>query len=259
MTNILICGYGNIGRHLYKELEIGKEYFSNISIFDKYNEKYNNMSILQRYYDFAFICVPTDNNDKGECDISEVIWTIQNIKAEIIIIKSAIPVGTCENADLMTTQKNIVCSPEYWGTTIHSNKTPNFLILGGNRDYTTQVAQLYSRIKPATFRFIFTDWKTAELAKYMENCFIATKVTFCNEFAKIAENFNVNYEELRECFIADERVSSSHTFVYPEKPYYDSHCLNKDIPALINQCKNFGISTPLMESVNDINLNLKDF
>lgn len=108
-------------------------------------------------------------------------------------------------------------------------------------------------MKDGSFRFIFTDAKTAELAKYMENCWLATKVTFCNEFAKIAEGFGISYEELRECFVADERVNPSHTFVYKDKPYYDSHCLNKDIPALISFCNSSGINAELIKSINSIN------
>ena len=92
----------------------------------------------------------------------------------------------------------------------------------------------------------------------MENCWIAAKVTFCNEFADIAAKFNINYEELRECFVADERVNPSHTYVYRDKPYYDSHCLNKDIPALLSFCKNKGVDTPLMNAVNLINQRRKN-
>lgn len=95
--------------------------------------------------------------------------------------------------------------------------------------------------------------KTAELAKYMENCWIATKVTFCNEFADIAAQYGISYNELRECWLADERVSPSHTYVYPDKPYYDSRCLKKDIPGLITSCEKDNIDTPLMRAVDTIN------
>jgi UDP-glucose 6-dehydrogenase len=85
----------------------------------------------------------------------------------------------------------------------------------------------------------------------MENCFLALKVTFCNEFADIAQKYGISYPELREIFIADGRMGDSHTFVYPEAPYYNSHCLNKDIPALIAFA---GRETaPLMSAVDEIN------
>lgn len=250
ILNILICGYGNIGKHIEKEFDKLKQ---TISIYDKYNKSFSDKDILNDKFDYAFVCVPTEMNEDGSCDTSEIEWIIPKIKADVIIIKSAIPVGTCESFHL----ENIVISPEYYGTTQHSLESPNFVILGGNEDYCCKVTQLYSRVKDGTFNYIYVDWKTAELAKYMENCWIATKVTFCNEFADIAKAFGIHYERLRQCFVADERVNPSHTYVYPEQPYYDSHCLNKDIPALLVSCKSNKIKTPLMDKINTINLERK--
>ncbi len=244
---ILIAGYGNIGKHIYKEFEKIEE----IYIYDRYKNPQE--KLLLESYHYAFICVPTEPNSNGSCDINEVKWIVQHIKADTIIIKSAVPVGTCEALN----KDNIVLSPEYYGTTQHSLESPHFVILGGKKDYTIKVQQLYSTIKNGYFKYIHTNWRTAELAKYMENCFIAVKVTFCNEFAKIAEHYGIYFEDLRECFIADERVSPSHTYVYKDKPYYDSHCLNKDIPALIKMCEKDNISVPLMCVIYDINKKMK--
>lgn len=251
IIKILICGYGNIGKHIEKEFE---KLSDSLFLYDKYNILHNDDEVLKENYDFAFICVPTEMNEDGSANISEVEWIVNRVNAETIIVKSAVPVGTCEKLG----KDNIVVSPEYYGTTQHSLESPNFVVLGGNKIYTGNAAQLYSKVKDGSFRFIFTDTKTAELAKYMENCWLAAKVTFCNEFARIAEGFNVQYEELRECFIADERVNPSHTFVYKEKPYYDSHCLNKDIPALLSFCRRKGIKADLMESVDNINTKRKE-
>jgi len=82
----------------------------------------------------------------------------------------------------------------------------------------------------------------------MENSWLATKVTFCCEFMRAAEKAGVNYEELRELFLADPRVNPAHTFVYRDHPYYDSHCLNKDVPQIANQ---FDIE--LLKSIESIN------
>lgn len=248
---ILICGYGNIGQHIFKEFE---KLSNSITIYDKYKDTYNKEETLNEHYDYAFVSVPTEMKEDGTCDISEISWIVPRIKADVIIIKSAIPVGTCDILGL----DNVVISPEYYGTTQHSLDSPNFVVLGGKKQYTNKAAELYSHVKNGSFRCIFVDWRTAELAKYMENCWIATKVTFCNEFAQIAKSYGIDYPELRECFIADERVSPSHTFVYPEKPYYDSHCLNKDIPALIKQCDTDNIETPFMDSLHKVNKLMKD-
>ena len=108
-------------------------------------------------------------------------------------------------------------------------------MLAGDREDCDRVAQLCYKAKTKNFRIHFTNYKTAELAKYMENCVLALKVTFCSEFATIADEFGISYPQLREIFVLDERMGDSHTFVDPEQPYYDSHCLNKDIPGLIKQ------------------------
>lgn len=225
MKNILICGYGNIGTHIEKEFKDR----TNVFIYDKYKEEYKNCD-LDYNYDAAFVCVPTEMKVDGSVNTEEVFDIINRINSKVIILKSTVPVGTCERLR----KDNLVFSPEFYGTTQHA-KTPNYAILAGSKKNIDKAVQIYQQVKDGSFRFKFTDYRTAELCKYMENCWLATKVTFCNEFATIAEDFGVSYPELRECFIMDERVNPSHTFVYEDEPYFNSHCLNKDIPGLISQ------------------------
>ena len=73
------------------------------------------------------------------------------------------------------------------------------------------------------------------MAKFMENAWLAAKVSFCNQFYRACKQEGIHYEELRELFVLDPRVNPSHTFVYEKKPYWDSHCLNKDVPAVAYQ------------------------
>ncbi|MBR6612939.1 MAG: hypothetical protein IKK93_12070 [Campylobacter sp.] len=264
MMEILICGYGNIGKHLYQELlPIVDNCEAAINVYDKYKNisfisdplyKERSIDLDYKYkFDYCFICVSTEQlNEVGDVDISEVVQVFNQFKSKNIgtyIIKSAVPVGFCEKISL----ENVIISPEYWGTTQHCPEL-NFLILGGKKEARDNVVYLYNKLKNGYYKYYFTDWKTAELVKYMENCWIATKVTFCNEFAEIAKGFDIDYNELRELWLADSRVSPSHTLVYPDKPYFDSHCLNKDVPALINFCEKQGIDTPLMKWV----LNIRD-
>ena len=245
-NDILIVGYGNIGTHIHKELEgAGK-----ISIQDKYKPEY--MLSYTKAFNFAFICVPTEMKEDGSVDITEVENSVMNTNAKIIIIKSTVPIGTCQYLKDKY-EKEIVFSPEYYGTTIHCPTSPNFLILAGDKKNTRKVAELYQRVKTSKFRITFTDYKTAELAKYMENCFLALKVTFCSEFYDIAQQYGISYPELREIFIQDERMGDSHTYVNPKETYYNSHCLNKDIPGLISQTDR----ALLMEAMHKINQDKK--
>lgn len=226
MESVLIVGYGTVGHNLHKELTPLSP-----DICDKYKINVTTKRTNKKY-DFCFICVDTPSTDHSICDITEVTNAIIENDAEIYIIKSTvIPTTTTSLSNSL--KKRIVFSPEYYGDTQHCNNFDfNFTILGGQKDDCLKVVQLLQHVYDARHTFHIVDAQTAELAKYMENCYLATKVVFCNQFNKISEQLGVNYEELRELFIKDPRVNPSHTFVYKDKPYYDSHCLNKDVSAL---------------------------
>lgn len=240
--DILIIGYGNIGKHMYEELKGA----GNIDIYDAYQPEH--MFSYQESYNVAFVCVPTDMKEDGSCDTSVVEEVIRTHSASVFVIKSTVPVGTCEQLSIKY-HKKIVFSPEYYGTTQHAPSKLNFVVLAGSNESCSVVAQYYYKVKKRDFRIVFTDYRTAELAKYMENCFLALKVTFCSEFFTIARSMGISYEKLREIFVLDERMGDSHTFVNSQQPYYDSHCLNKDIPGLIKQTD----KAHLMEAMLDIN------
>ena len=91
--------------------------------------------------------------------------------------------------------------------------------------------------------------KEIEMAKYMENCFLATKVIFCNEIYKICEKLGLDYNIVREAWVADPRIGTSHTFVYKDNPGFGGSCLPKDINAMISQAKNADVDTTLLDAV----------
>lgn len=247
--NLLIVGYGNIGHHMYDDLKPLEKKGFTINIYDKYKPLESTKRDIE--YDIAFICVPTDNDEYGRVIPDIVTEAIKETNTKLIVIKSTVPIGYCRKA-VQDFGKHIVFSPEYYGTTVHAPAHPNFLVLSGERDDMDLISTMYAQIKDGSFRIKYTTYETAEIAKYMENCFLGLKVTFCNEFATIAETFGVSYPELREIFILDERMGDSHTYVDKNQPYYDSHCLNKDIPALVHQ-----VNAPLMEACMKINLERK--
>ena len=114
MKKILICGYGNIGQHLYKELKVLEDKnLATIDIYDKYKNKEINGDRdinSDEEYDYMFICVPTEMKEDGSADTSAVEGCVELFKnVDTVIIKSAIPVGTCEKLG----KQNIVISPEY--------------------------------------------------------------------------------------------------------------------------------------------------
>ncbi len=245
--SILIVGYGNIGRHMYKEFEKAQP-----EIYDPNIEGYG--AKRGKKYGCAFICVPTDSLSDGSCDTSVVESAVKETEAETIVIKSTVPPGTTERL-IVETGRSIVFSPENYGVTQHCKEDSGFVILGGERSAREKVAALYAEVKNGYYKIRYTDARTAELWKYMLNSYLALKVTFCCEFADIAKQYGVSYPELRELFVLDERVGASHTYVYEDKPYYDSHCFNKDVPALVSFA---GGRAPLTAYMNGLNLRRKE-
>lgn len=223
--NILIVGYGIVGHNLAKEISILKP-----DVYDKYKTTENTKRDIK--YDICFICVDTPYSENNPCDVSEVKNAIMENDSDIYIIKSTVLVGTTEQI-AKETGKNIIFSPEYYGGTQHCNNYSfDFTIFGGEKKNCQKVIQSLQKVYDGRHKFVMTDSKTAELCKYMENSFLATKVSFCVAFWEICKRYGVSYEELRELFVLDPRVNESHTFVYEDKPYWDSHCLNKDVPAI---------------------------
>lgn len=232
MYNILIIGYGVVGKKFKKDIESLCP-----DIYDKYNNKYNNMSEnkIKEGYDIAFICVDTPNKNGLLCDYTEIINAInENLKFMkkdgIFVIKSTVLPKQTELINAIN--ENIVFSPEFYGNTQHNDIYFDFTILGGKKENCIKVIQILQNVYKGNHMFKITDAKTASLVKYMSNSWLATKVSFCNQFFRLAENLNIDYEVLRELFILDPRVNPSHTFVYRDKPYWDSHCLNKDVKAI---------------------------
>ena len=221
--NVLIIGYGIVGHNLYKDLAQ-----LNPDIYDKYKVDCNTKRNIK--YDIAFICVDTPLQDNYVLDIKAVYDALIENDSEVYVIKSTCPIGTVDYFKQLT-GKRIIFSPEYYGATQHCNNFIfNYTILGGDKEDCVEVIQVLQKCYDGRHQFRITDSKTAELVKFMENSFLATKVSFCNQFYDIANKYNILYEELRELFLLDPRVNPSHTFVYKDKPYWDSHCLNKDVP-----------------------------
>lgn len=233
--SVLIVGYGVVGKNLHKEiaaLEPDLYDIDSSKLPENYKRKHET-------YDFIFVCVDTPYVSKeNPCDISAIKKVIRQWKKNLnkeglFVIKSTILPHCFIDSLCDTLCNNIVVSPEYYGNTPHCNNFEfSFTILGGFNPHCIRVQQLLQNCYDGRHIFKITDPITACLAKYMENCWLATKVSFCSQFFNIAEKNGVNYEELRELFILDPRVNPSHTFIDREKPYWDSHCLNKDVRAI---------------------------
>jgi UDPglucose 6-dehydrogenase len=129
-----------------------------------------------------------------------------------------------------------------------------FVIIGGEPGVRDVVARAYAEVLGQDFKFNFCSARTAEVCKYMENCFLATKVTFVNQFFDIATAFDVDYSELRNLWTLDRRVGNSHTQVTPQRGY-GGRCLPKDMQAMIAAMRPFG-GAPVLEAIHSYNTEL---
>ena len=227
MSDVIIIGFGNVGKNLKNEL-------ANLSP-DVY-DPFKGVDTREGSYRLALIAVDTPYvSCENPCDTSAVIDAIGEADADVYVIKSTVPVGFTEQL-AEETGKRVVFSPEYYGTTQHaSNFVMDFTVLGGRTEWCDVVQDALQDVYDARHRFIRVTSRVAEMAKYMENAWIATKVDFCIGFYEACENEGISYNDVRECFVADPRVSPCHTFVYREHPYWKSHCLDKDVPSIATQ------------------------
>jgi UDPglucose 6-dehydrogenase len=245
-----IVGYGHVGKAIHA-------LFPDAVVYDAPKEmgskaKVNNCEIV-------FVCVPTPSLPDGTCDTSIVEEVVVWLTAKVIVIRSTVPVGFTDAMKELT-GKRIVFQPEYYGETIDHHfsdlRHRTWLTFGGSGDDVGLVIRAYQQVYNAEVRIRQTDARTAEMAKYMENCFLALKVTFCNEFYDIAGAHGIDYNELREVWLEDPRIGRSHTFVYEDNRGYGGKCLPKDVSALIGMADEKAVNSDLMKSVQHKNNNL---
>lgn len=247
-TRQAIIGCGVVGKAMQRLLPEAAVY--DIALEQSLDKKAVNSC------DIAFVCVPTPSKRDGRCDTSAVAESVAWLETPLIVLRSTVPPGTTASL-VAESGKHIVFQPEYLGETVaHPYADPQqrqFIVLGGEDADSMRVADFYTSVYNATMRFYFTDSTAAELAKYMENAFLAAKVLFCTEFRRIADAFGVQYSRLREVWLADTRISPDHTFAFPNDPGFSGKCLPKDLTAIIEAARQVGYDASLLQAVNTIN------
>jgi UDPglucose 6-dehydrogenase len=257
-----IVGYGVVGKGISKLLD---DYV--IAIFDP---DYDDCCEKEDFkdLDMAVICVPTPTDTDGEsCNTSIVeeslSWLHQINFKGVILIKSTIPPSEAlrfkEKFNL-----RLVFSPEFMGESKYYTpywkypdpmdmRTHMWQTFGGSRKDTELCVEVFKRKMSVDTEYFQTDIVTASLAKYIENSFFATKVTFVNEWYDIAKAFGVDWNELREMWLADPRINKNHTLVFPKDRGYGGKCYPKDVKAIIADCDKIGYSADLMKATNKVN------
>lgn len=221
---------------------------SNVKIYDIDPKKSTHDLNEVHQCDFVFICVPTPMYENGSQDQSYINDVLErSTEKPIYILKSTVIPGTTNQLIKKYRSKKIVFSPEFLTerTAKLDMLTQSRIIIGGEKKLTSLVRKLFSN-RFMNKNIIETDAITSELIKYMNNTFLATKVSIMNEFKLLSQKIGANWNDAINGFAADGRIGDSHLHVPgPDgKLGYGGTCFPKDVNAFILFAKN-----------NDVDLN----
>ena len=240
-----------------------------IKIYDKDESKATHtMSEVVNDSDVIFVSVPTPSNKDGSINLDivyDVFNDIEECREEgsepVLLLRSTVTPGTTRKLQIGFHNLRIVFNPEF--LTERSAKldfiNQSRFVLGGNVVDTTIEAELYKWRFGQHIPVIKTDYETAELIKYMNNTFFATKVSFMNEMKLVSDEVGANWEHCVEGFSLDGRVGHSHLNVPgPDgKMGYGGSCFPKDIQAMINFMNRMGVSPNVLEGSWKTNLEVR--
>ncbi|MDP9051402.1 MAG: hypothetical protein M3O31_11895 [Acidobacteriota bacterium] len=252
-----IVGHGFVGKHLEQMFVSSGQ---RVIVFDKYDPKLCGRSVQSKINDcdLVFVAVPTPGKEDGACDTSAVEEVVAWVQPPMCLKSTVVP-GTTDRL-IRTYNKQLVFSPEYVGETpFHNSKhsfLPDLVALGGDRSVCEAFLKAHQLVLGPQPRYFVTDAVTAELAKYMENCFFATKVSFVAQFYLLAAHFGADFAEMREIWLADSRVGRSHSAVVDQLGF-SGRCLPKDLAAIITEAVRSGGDASFLEGVQKFNSELR--
>jgi UDPglucose 6-dehydrogenase len=217
---------------------------------------------------FQLIAVGTPPGEDGSADLRYVLAVARTIATHmsrycIVITKSTVPVGTADKvrAEIERTlaergaklEFDVVSNPEFLkeGAAIADFMRPDRVVVGTDNPRTTELMRaLYEPFTRNHDRLIVMDIRSSELTKYAANAMLATKISFMNELANIAERVGADIEKVRIGIGSDPRIGYS--FIYPGTGYGGS-CFPKDVQALIRSAHQAGHEPEILNAVEAVN------
>jgi nucleotide sugar dehydrogenase len=233
-TKVGVLGNGFVG----EAISFAFSSVADVYIFDIDPSRCLNDVESVHHCDFVFVCVPTPMHKDGSHDLSYVENVFEKATDRpIYIIKSTVLPGTTEVLSKQYPNFKIIFSPEFLTerTAKLDMLTQSRIILGGELSLTEKAKNLFNQ-RFKIRNIIQTDSKTAELTKYMNNTFFATKVSIMNEFKLLCDKIGANWEDALKGFVSDGRIGDSHLNVpgHDGKLGYGGTCFPKDVNALLS-------------------------
>jgi UDPglucose 6-dehydrogenase len=210
-----------------------------------------------------FLALPTPPGEDGSADLKYILGVaaeLGNLLDEytVIIDKSTVPVGTAERvqAAIAANAKvpfDVVSNPEFLreGVAVDDFMKPDRVVIGTSSDRAKKLMNdLYAPFVRQGNPIIFMDEKSAELTKYAANAFLATKITFMNEIARLCELMGADVDMVRRGIGSDERIGRR--FLFPGIGYGGS-CFPKDVQALAKSSEEVNYQFKILEAVMEVN------
>lgn len=228
----------------------------------KENMNYSTDLSLVKDSDFIFLCVGTPQDEEWKTDLSYIQWAASSIKKflswnEIIVLKSTVPVGTNESIYFKLDQKNpVVSNPEFLreGMAIYDFFNPDRIILWfkdwEKQEIIKKTKTLYKYFSDNKKPFVITNRQTAELIKYASNSFLATKISFINELAKLSDQTWANIKDIAIWMWLDNRIWPK---FLNSGIWYGWSCFPKDIKSLIWQFKENWLKWEIISATDNVN------
>lgn len=224
------------------------------------------------YADVIFIAVGTPPDEDGSADLKYVLGVAAEVgrqmqRNKIVVTKSTVPVGTSDKvlaavqAELDARGSDLtveVCSnPEFLkeGAAVADFMKPDRIVVGsGSANVRAVMTDLYAPFNRNQDRIIFMDIRSSELTKYAANAMLATKISFMNEIACLAEILGADIENVRHGIGSDPRIG--YQFIYPGIGYGGS-CFPKDVRALSQTAQQVGCQSRILDAVEAVNFDQK--
>ncbi|PWV59581.1 UDPglucose 6-dehydrogenase [Plasticicumulans acidivorans] len=222
---------------------------------------------------FQFIAVGTPPDEDGSADLQHVKAVARSIgehmsEFRVIVNKSTVPVGTADvvrdtvasvlSARGAGVEFDVVSNPEFLkeGAAVDDFMRPDRIVIGTDNPRTTELLRiLYAPFNRSHSRLVEMDVRSAELTKYAANAMLATKISFMNEIANLAERLGADIEHVRLGIGADPRIG--YHFIYPGCGYGGS-CFPKDVKALEHTARDIGYRAELLSAVENVNNRQKE-
>jgi nucleotide sugar dehydrogenase len=249
-TRIGIIGMGHVGSTLAAALG-GRV---DLVCFDRRDERPYPGDDLAAC-DVVAVCVDTPRAPDGSCDVSNVRAAVERVPNDRIWLRSTVAPGTTDEL-VRHTGKAICYSPEYYGETPYPTTAwrtdPTdipFLVVGGEPEARADLLRVLVPILGPEKTYFQCAAIEAEIVKYMENAFLATKVTFVNEFAQLCRRLDADWHTVREGWLLDARVGRSHSAVFEPIGGFAGRCLPKDLDAIVYAARDAGYEPALLAEV----------